>query len=159
MLNLAGLWGEPERDTRIWDLVVPDSKEGVGGKGSVHWVHGTDVSLAVIGVHRKFVGERWLVSDGTVYDWWEVLWREAARLQGRGKRDEVDQRSKDEGGRVESGLKYRSWMLELMNDNEVSCLPRTGDELGRRLDARAFWKWIGTTPMKERFGMQNVKKL
>ena len=158
VLNLAGLWGEPERDGRIWDLVVPDSKEGVGAKASVHWVHGRDVSWAVVGVHRKFVGERWLVSDGGVYDWWDVLWREARRLEGRGKRDDVVQGQQPKDGEGEGGLKYRKWVLELMQHEGVRCLPRTGDELGRRLDARAFWKWIGTTPMEERFGMQNVRE-
>ena len=39
VLNLAGLWGEPERDGRVWDLVVPDSKEDMPRRRAPHAAH------------------------------------------------------------------------------------------------------------------------
>lgn len=63
-------------------------------------------------------GRRWIVTDGRVYDWWEVVM-------------------------VFGTERERGWVRELMRERGVRGLPREGRELGRRLDGGAFWGVVG----------------
>lgn len=106
VLNLAGLHGEPLRDAKIWDRAVPRTKRGVGGKGSVHFICGEDVSRLVLGIVERggeggkeegkrvekeeregeveingVWGKRWIVTDCVVYDWWYLIWQAAPYLE------------------------------------------------------------------------------
>lgn len=62
VLNLAGLWGG-SRQVRNWLGRVLKSKQVLKEKGSLHLIHGLDVSRAIVAVHEKFTaGERWVGS-------------------------------------------------------------------------------------------------
>lgn len=145
MLCLAGLWGG-ERHPRNWIARVAGTKEALRAKGSLHLVHGRDVARAVVGAMWGLGGEgegaevgekregkegeergeeetgvggrRWIVTDGRVYDWWEVVM-------------------------VFGKERERGWVGELMRERGVRGLPREGRELGRRLDGGAFWGAVG----------------
>jgi hypothetical protein len=54
VLNLSGLWGG-ERLVKHWVDRVARSKEMLKGKGSLHMIHGEDVSRAIVAVHRSFL--------------------------------------------------------------------------------------------------------
>lgn len=58
VLNLAGLHGEPHRTKRIFELAVPKTKEGVGEKGSVHFVNGWDVAALIVRICLDVCGEK-----------------------------------------------------------------------------------------------------
>jgi hypothetical protein len=144
VLCLAGLWGG-ERHPRHWIARVAGSKEALAGKGSLHLVHGRDVSRAVVAAHLALRtdqpkrteddgdkaesereeeekggvgGKRWIITDGWVYDWWEIVM-------------------------VLGGERERGWVRELMRERGVGGLPRGKEGLGRRLDGRAFWGVVG----------------
>ena len=136
-MNLAGLWGEPVRDGKIWQLAVPSSKEGLAKKATVHFIHGMDVTRGIVAVSEKFRSERWRVSDGRVYDWWDMVWGEAC-LE-----------------RLNKGP-LRRWLVELMEEQGVKALPREGLK-ARKLDSRAFWKYTGTEPEQGRFKMPSME--
>ncbi|KAK0750257.1 hypothetical protein B0T18DRAFT_437512 [Schizothecium vesticola] len=75
VLNLSGLWGGA-RDPRSWVGRVGATKDAVKGKKSLHLVHGEDVARGVVGVVDAGEwrgGERWMVTDGFVYDWWALM--------------------------------------------------------------------------------------
>ncbi|KAI9711873.1 MAG: hypothetical protein M1820_002018 [Bogoriella megaspora] len=75
VLNLAGLWGG-ERQPRNWVDRIARSKEDVRGKGSLHMIHGVDVARAIIAVMSHWdraAGERWMLTDGFVYDFWALF--------------------------------------------------------------------------------------
>ena len=133
VLNLSGLYGEPGRDRKIWERALPDSKEGLAAKKSVHFIHGRDVARVVLRVSEKgrFTCDRWVVTDGRVYDWWELAW--------------------ERGGEAD-GERYRRWVLELMREGDVRALPRNVESLGRGLDGRAVWKCLGIVPLERKFG-------
>lgn len=76
---------------------------------------------------RGLGGKRWIVTDGRVYDWWEVV-------MGFG-----DERE-------------RGWVRECMREAGVEGLPRGGEALGRRLDGRAFWGVVGEEAGEGLFG-------
>jgi hypothetical protein len=47
----------------------------LNSQGSIHLIHGLDVSRAILAVHANFdkaQGQRWILSDGRVYDWWDL---------------------------------------------------------------------------------------
>lgn len=145
MLCLAGLWGG-ERHPRNWIARVAGTKEALRAKGSLHLVHGRDVARAVVAAHLALRtdparrreddadkagsgreeeeekggvgGKRWIVTDGRVYDWWEVVM-------------------------VFGTERERGWIGELMRERGVRGLPREGRELGRRLDGGAFGGAMG----------------
>ncbi|MCJ1395913.1 hypothetical protein MMC18_008799 [Xylographa bjoerkii] len=73
VLNLSGLWGGA-RQPRDFVKRVAASKEQLKGKTSLHMVHGIDVARAVVALHEKFTpGERWMLTDMFVYDWWALI--------------------------------------------------------------------------------------
>ncbi|KAF9260610.1 hypothetical protein L218DRAFT_1002567 [Marasmius fiardii PR-910] len=132
VLDLGGLWGG-SRSMRNWvDKVLP-SKEVLKYKASLHMVHGLDVARAIIALHQhsKFpAGERWIVTDMRVYDWWDLS---SAWSVGEGEKKDGPQ---------------AAWVRELMRDEGVRALPRSPEQLGRVLDSREFWEYLQISPMK-----------
>ncbi|RKO91058.1 hypothetical protein BDK51DRAFT_27101 [Blyttiomyces helicus] len=132
VLNLAGLWGGT-RQPRNWVSRVAATKEALRGAGSVHLVHGEDVARAVWALAEDFTpGERWLLTDGRVYDWWDLasVWGSAGAV-GRGKPPVGP---------------HAGWVRELMAETGVRGLPRTPAELGRALDSSEFWTRFNISP-------------
>jgi len=102
-------------------------------------IHGSDVANAILAVHRDFnlaSGQRWLLTDTRVYDWWDLL--SAWGTNGEDRRDEVP-----EGPQPE-------WVMELMNEEGVRALPREMTKLGRLLDSRDFWTTFKLIPTRAR---------
>lgn len=137
VLNLSGLWGGA-RDPRSWVGRVGATKEAVKGKKSLHLVHGEDVARGVVGVVEAGEwrgGERWMVTDGFVYDWWALM---------------VGWGGKGEGGEVSE---QAGWVWELMGEEGVRGLPRGMEVLGRCYDAGEFWGWGGVVPRRGGMGV------
>lgn len=145
VLNLAGLWGG-ERDPSTWVGRVAKTKEDVKGKKSLHMVHGLDVARAVLAVSSQWSvasGQRWMVTDGFVYDWWSLMvgWADATSAEGGDLDDrELDRRPSEQA----------QWVFELMREEKVWALPRAMEELGRCYFGREFWDAFGVVPLKAR---------
>jgi hypothetical protein len=102
-------------------------------------IHGIDVSRAIIAVHSQFAlasGQRWILNDGRVYDWWDL-----ASAWGSG--------GEENRGSVPTGPQP-AWVRELMDEEGVRALPRNVGELGRALDSRDFWRTFGLSPARAR---------
>lgn len=146
VLNLAGLWGG-ERQPKNWVSRVAKSKDDVKGKKSLHMVHGVDVARAVLAVMQdweKTRGERWMLTDGFVYDWWALM---------AGWADVQQQTEKKEGkdGDVDvEPAETAKWVYELMREEDVRALPRPYETLGRCYDSREFWETFALVPLKAR---------
>lgn len=141
VLNLAGLWGGT-REPRNWVSRVAKSKEQLKAKGALHLIHGVDVARAVVACSRKFYpGERWLLTDRHIYDWWDLVdsWG-----------DELEERERAAIAGAEAGSipKYRNWVADCMVEEKVRALPRDSTRLGRTLDSNAFWKIMDLVPEK-----------
>ncbi|KAI0091166.1 hypothetical protein BDY19DRAFT_886087 [Irpex rosettiformis] len=125
VLNLSGLWGGQRAMKHYIGRVAP-TKEALKNKGSVHMIHGIDVCRAILAVHSDFdkaVGQRWLLTDGRVYDWWDL-----AHAWGPHPR----------------------WVQELMLEHGVRALPRSVELLGKALDSQDFWNTFGIQPIEGR---------
>lgn len=149
VLNLAGLWGGA-RDPRHWVDRVATTKEAVRGKKSLHMIHGVDVARVIVAVVRADWeavgrGQRWMVTDGFVYDWWSLFagWADTGR--------------EDEGGRDgvvgAEPIKQARWVYELMGEEDVRALPRSMEVLGRCYDTRELWRTLGIAPLKAGLGL------
>ena len=139
VLNLAGLWGG-ERDARNWVDRVAKTKEDVKNKKSVHLIHGVDVAraiAAIIGDWSSSRGQRYMLTDGFVYDWWSLFagWAEGA--------DEDEDPSREPSQQAK-------WVYELMSEEKVLALPRSMEALGRCYDSREFWSTFKLAPLKAR---------
>lgn len=116
----------------------------------MHLIHGLDVARAVLTVHADFPrasGQRWILTDGRVYDWWDLAsaWGCNSSITGTSRAVE------DQGGKSEEGRGDQArWVRELMEENDVRALPRNLDQLGRALDSRDFWVQFGLSPLKAR---------
>ncbi|KAJ6620024.1 hypothetical protein B0H10DRAFT_2163647 [Mycena sp. CBHHK59/15] len=133
VLNLSGLWGG-QRVVRNWLGRIAPTKEALKNKGSLHLIHGLDLARAIIAVHSDFAkaaGQRWLLTDGRVYDWWDLASAWDSSPSGA-----------DGGPSV--------WVRELMLEENVRVLPRNTEFLGRILDSRDFWFAFGLSPLKAR---------
>ena len=98
-------------------------------------IHGEDVARAILAVHAqvsKSTGQRWLLTDGRVYDWWDL-----ASAWGSGPSEE------DRGPQP-------VWVQELMQEAGVRALPRDVELLQRALDSREFWSTFGISPVRGR---------
>lgn len=151
VLNLAGLWGG-ERDIRHWVDRVATTKEAVRAKTSLHMVHGVDVARVIAGVIQApgtasagvessvwdsvGKGQRWMVTDGFVYDWWSLF---------------ASWSSIGEDG--SEPIKQARWVYELMGEDGVRALPRSMEALGRCYDSRELWQTLGITPLKAGLGL------
>ncbi|KAF2863666.1 hypothetical protein K470DRAFT_268082 [Piedraia hortae CBS 480.64] len=137
VLNLSGLWGG-ERMPRNWIDRVTKTKEDVEGKKSLHMVHGLDVARSIVALIQRDKweelgkGQRWMLTDGFVYDWWSLLvgWADV-------KEDEKP-------------TKQAKWVFELMVEHNVRALPRSMEALGRCYDSREFWNSFGLQPLRAR---------
>jgi len=102
-------------------------------------IHGSDLARAILAVHTHFslaLGQRWLLTDARVYDWWDLA--SAWGTNGEGRIGEVP-----EGP-------HPAWVKELMDEEKVRALPREMAKLGRLLDGRDFWKTFGLSPARAR---------
>jgi len=140
VLNLAGLWGR-SRTMRNWVGKVAGTKDALAKKGSLHMIHGLDVSRAIVAIHANFtkaVGQRWLLTDGRVYDWWDI-----ASAWGARRPDVPD---------LESNVldPQARWVRELMRENDIGALPRNVELLSRALDSREFWETFELSLLKPR---------
>jgi hypothetical protein len=153
VFNLSGLWGG-SRQPRDWVNRVAKSKEDVRGKKSLHMIHGLDVARAVVAAVRldqagsgwelKAKGQRWMLTDGFVYDWWSLFagWAQAASKES----EETPVSSK--GG--DDPIPQAQWTYELMREEGVRALPRSMELLERCYDSREFWETFGLTPLRAR---------
>jgi len=135
VLNLSGLWGD-ERLPRNWPRRIAKSKEQLKTKGALHLIHGEDVARACVALHRRFSpGNRWLVTDRHVYDWWDLIDGWADELEKEGNVEGLD-------------LEYKRWIDELLIEQNLPALPRDLMKLGRILDSNKFWKEVGILPRR-----------
>nr|GAT58407.1 predicted protein [Mycena chlorophos] len=130
VLNLAGLWGG-QRVPRNW---LARCSVLSYHQGSLHLLHGEDLARAILAVHHDFskaAGQRWLLTDERVYDWWDLAsaWRAASSPPDNAP---------------------ATWVCELMREEGVPVLPRDSAYLGRVLDSREFWETFGLVPVKAR---------
>ncbi|KAL1585564.1 hypothetical protein WHR41_06005 [Cladosporium halotolerans] len=145
VLNLAGLWGG-QRDPSTWVDRVAKTKEDVKGKKSLHLVHGLDVSraiVAVIGNWEAAKGQRWMLTDGFVYDWWALFvgWAEPKKQGDAGAA----------GDKVDDMPSHQArWVFELMGEEKIWALPRSMEVLGRCYFGREFWDTFKLAPLKAR---------
>ena len=144
VLNLAGLYGGG-REPKNWVTRIAKTKQEVKERKAVHLVHGVDVARAVYGAHLakdRLASKRWIVTDLRIYDWWDLIASWGLEAEKRVRRGEDLRVSKEEG----ENLAYQQWILELMEEEGVRGLPRSPEELGRKLDSRAFWTEVGLYP-------------
>jgi len=146
VLNLSGLWGG-ERSVRNWVIRVAPTKETLKAKGSLHLIHGIDVSRAILAVIAQFPkasGQRWILTDGRVYDWWDL----ASAWMYDGPRDEQSHEFGSPKNKFQGP--HATWVRELMGEEGIRALPRCVDVLGRALDSREFWVTFGLSPAQAR---------
>ncbi|KAK4143437.1 uncharacterized protein C8A04DRAFT_12338 [Dichotomopilus funicola] len=137
VLNLSGLWGG-SRSPRNWARRVAHTKELLRGKASLHLIHGLDVARALVAIveggEGKWEtvgrGQRWMVTDGFVYDWWGMV---AGWADGEGGEGEEER---------------ARWVWELMREEGIKGLPRSVEVLGRGYDGREFWEALGLVPLE-----------
>lgn len=148
VLDLAGLWGGV-RDPRNWINRVATTKEAVRGKGSLHMIHGVDVARVIVAVvkgewEKVGHGQRWMVTDAFVYDWWSLFagWAD------------IGQKQDGEGGSTGAEpINQARWVYELMSEEGVRALPRSMDALRRCYDSRELWQTLGIQPLKGGLGL------
>ena len=120
VLNLAGLWGG-QRQPQNWiaDKIAP-TKEALALKKTVHLVHGLDVARLTYAVTQDMTpGQRWLVTDLRVYDWWDLILNID---EGNGKEER------------------RAWIQELMETSKSRSTPRNIEvEMDRAIDSKETW--------------------
>lgn len=132
VLALAGLWGA-DRVPWNWVKKVANTKEKLRAKQALHLIHGWDVAVACRCMHANFYpGDRSIITDGKVYDWWVLIgwWAEAL--------------SEDQGPDG-SRLPYREWLTEIRREAGVSN-SRSKAQLGRVLTSDAFWNHHRESP-------------
>jgi hypothetical protein len=81
-------------------------------------LHGHTLAHAFLPIHFSPTlasGQRWLLTDGHVYDW----------------------------GDLGSPATHGKWVRELMREEGLRALPRDHDRLGRCLYSREFWETFG----------------
>lgn len=163
VLDLAGLWGGGRSARRFVRRASP-TKEAVRRRASLHLVHGLDVARALValvagggdGGDRWEVagrGQRWMVTDGFVYDWWALLagWAEEVEEQdGHGDISTGHEAAGEQRQRDTEPTEQARWVWELMAEEGVRGLPREPGRLGRCYDSREFWQTLGLVPLKGR---------
>lgn len=138
VLNLSGLWGGA-RQVSHWTDRVASTKEKLKEKTSLHMIHGADVARAIVAVHRNFryaVGQRFMLTDLLVYDWWTLILGFAGEDIANGNEERENTQIK--------------WIGELMMEKKVKALPRSMEQLGRCYDTREFWTTFGLMPVHSR---------
>ncbi|GLB44944.1 hypothetical protein LshimejAT787_1900220 [Lyophyllum shimeji] len=131
----------PRRDRPPRALHPPNAQHRAEPR-RLYLLHGHDLARAILAVHAgRFVkaeGQRWLLTDGRVYDWWDLA---AAR------RPSLDA-GETAPGPPRPRPCYARWVRELMREQGVRALPRGLGELGRVLDLREFWEVFGLSPVR-----------
>ena len=152
ILNLCGLYGGP-RSIRRYVGRIAGTKELLAQKSSIHMIHGKpafhrvirlieiapagiDVARAILAVHEgkdNLFGQRWLLTDMRVYDWWDLAskWGDAGE-EGRGRPMEGPQ---------------AQWVTELMQETGIKGLPRSAEEMGKGLTSVDFWQAVKISPI------------
>lgn len=140
VLNLAGLFGSARHPIN-WLAKVAGTRDKLSAKTSLHLVHGNDVVEAILSVWKQLPrsdgvwGKRWLVTDGRIYDWWQLV---------------LDLPVPDDDHAC-----YARWVEELQQEYDVEKLPRSimgsSDDkppryLNRALSSDEFWSVIATRP-------------
>ncbi|PPQ66901.1 hypothetical protein CVT24_008516 [Panaeolus cyanescens] len=144
VLNLAGLWGGSRSMRAVVGRLAP-TKEALKNRASLHMIHGIDVARSILAVHQDFdkaQGERWLLTDGRVYDWWDLASAWGSKYPTKGE-SVTHYDPEDRGPQAE-------WVRELMDEANVRALPRDVSALGRALDSRDFWRTFALSPLKAR---------
>ena len=77
-------------------------------------------------------------------------WGAEARSRLREGKTKAAVAAREAGAVDADGLRYEEWVAELMQEEGVRALPRPPERLGRVLDSRAFWREMGTWPVKGR---------
>lgn len=143
VLLLCGLWGHG-RSLRHYMGRFPTNKAAFRNLGSIQMIHGRDVARAVLAAQRQFAkadGKRWILTNGRVYDLWDL----ASQFGSAG----------DEGRDHPPTGPFPALVDELMN--EPGCparsLPRSAETMfemtnghSLALDGREFWNTFGLTP-------------
>lgn len=149
VLNLAGLWGGSRSMKNYVGKVAP-TKEVLKIKGSIHMIHGIDVARAILAVHDNFSkaqGQRWILTDGRVYDWWDLASAWGSKpmeiVDGEQSAASAIEKEADRGPQAK-------WVRELMAETGVRALPRNVELLGRALDSRDFWDEFNLSPIQAR---------
>lgn len=112
-------------------------------------IHGIDVSRAILAVHGDWKaanGERWMLTDTRVYDWWDL----AAAWGSEQPKSEEDKAEEGPNERNRSKGPQAQWVLELMRETNVRALPRSVEQLGRALDSTGFWDTFKLAPVMTR---------
>jgi hypothetical protein len=123
VLNLSGLWAL-DRHPKNWIERVAKSKDELEMKGSLHLIHGLDVARLTLAVTGNFTpGQRWIVTDLRVYDWWELV-------LALGNEEQI------------------GWVRDLVKQKKVRSLPRLHDGLDRCLDSTDVWNHFGLVPLQ-----------
>lgn len=149
ILSLAGLYGG-DRQPRNWVGRVIRSKDELRAKGALHVIHGNDVARAVLAVHGKFTpGKRWILCDMHVYDWWDLVQDWATQALSEKEEDGEGEVGVSEAVMVKQ-TEMLSWVGQLMMEEGVRALPRDSEAVGRRLDGRGFWNFMGIWPKQGR---------
>ncbi|KAF9037627.1 hypothetical protein BJ165DRAFT_1353396 [Panaeolus papilionaceus] len=150
ILNLAGLWGGSRSMRGVVGRLAP-TKEALKNRAnkplqaSLHMIHGIDVARSILAVHQDFdkaEGQRWILTDGRIYDWWDLASAWGSKPSTKGA-NIVHARDEDRGPQAE-------WVRELMDEAGVRALPRDVATLGRALDSRDFWRTFVLSPLKAR---------
>lgn len=91
----------------------------------------------------KVAGERWILTDGRVYDWWDLAssWGGSPTPESAASDQYPSLPEGEHGPRVR-------WVFELMKEESIRALPRNHEVLGRALDSRDFWYKLGLSPIK-----------
>jgi len=114
-------------------------------------IHGEDVARAVLAVHEDFdraVGQRWLLTDGRVQDWWDLAsaWGvEVSTVQPGASTAAIQSQGTEQGRGPQPG-----WVQGLMQEQGIRALPRPIEKLGRALDSQEFWNTFGIQPVMGR---------
>ena len=109
-------------------------------------IHGEDVARVILAVHGDWQsanGQRWLLTDTRVYDWWDLAsaWgTEYSKIAGA-----VSQVT--DGDKSDRKGPHPRWVRELMKEHNIRGLPRTPEQLGRALDSREFWDTFKLEPV------------
>ncbi|BGP34944.1 hypothetical protein JCM10296v2_006768 [Rhodotorula toruloides] len=145
VLNLVGLWGGTRNPLNWFSRIAP-TKSALEQKGSLHLIHGLDVARAIVAVvltpslpsEGKERGERWVVSDLRVMDWWDLV---SSHPSPPSSASHCGESSPDRA----------KWVLDLMHTHNIRALPRSPEELGRAIDSSEFWRAFKVCPVKGRW--------
>lgn len=113
-----------------------------GGDAESEQNDGTGKVVATTTGTEDLFGRRWIVADCVSYDWWSLVWDWMGNSARRIESIQASTTPQDQ----ETKLQYKRWVAELMDEKNVRGLPRSPDLLGRKLDARQFWRAVGILP-------------